>query len=357
MSQSISLPHQILRGADAIHKIETNIDKTIQRVLVIGGKHALKACQAALSGQFECRERIQFAWYGGEVSESNCEVLIKQASEQNAQLIIAAGGGKAIDMGKWVAEVLGLPVVTIPTIAATCSAVSTVSIKYDDRGHYIDVVKLKKAPSLVVLDPSIIVQAPVRWLAAGLGDTLAKLYEFRAIQENLSEGSFNDSAYANGQLCFDLIKKYGPDAIKAVENKCEDKALVSVMDAIFIFAGFTSIMGVGDHVGAAHGLFDGFTINEKTRLFGHGLLVGFGNLVLLDLEGRSEDQLIEAILLARACAIPVALNEINSLTDDELFAIAEFAAATPDMKNMPFTVTALDLVTSMKKISALSEAC
>ncbi len=42
---------------------------------------------------------------------------------------------------------------------------------------------------MVIIDTEIIAAAPLRWLAAGLGDTLAKWYEFRAISAGLDNHS------------------------------------------------------------------------------------------------------------------------------------------------------------------------
>ncbi len=107
-----------------------------------------------------------------------------------------------------------------------------------------------------------------------------------------------------------------------------------------MFAGLTSLMSSGAHAAAAHAIYEGFTVCDKTREFGHGLLVGFGNLCLLALENRSDEELLEAIGLARACAIPLSLREIAELDSTELAGIIDMALHAPDMANMPAPVTA-----------------
>ena len=132
-------------------------------------------------------------------------------------------------------------------------------------------------------------------------------------------------------------------------------ALEQVMDAIFSYAGFTSIMGIGDHVAGAHALFDGFTVLEKTREFGHGLLVGYGNLCLLALEERSDAEILTAIQLARQCGVPVSLKEISELNEYEIAQIIETAIQTPDMQNMPFNVSATMLRDAIHRVDRLAE--
>ena len=122
----------------------------------------------------------------------------------------------------------------IPTIAATCAAVSAVSVLYDEAGHYVGLFKLDKAPDIVVLDPDLIATAPVRWLSAGLGDTLAKLYEYRVISGGQPDYSLNMAAYLQGQLCYLLIERFGGAACGEVMRGEGGSALEQVMDAIFI---------------------------------------------------------------------------------------------------------------------------
>ena len=85
---------------------------------------------------------------------------------------MGAGGGKAIDTARAVAGRLDLPLVTLPTSAATCSAASTVSVIYEN-GIRTDTMR-GKAAELVLVDSAIVAAAPSRLLAAGMGDTLAK---------------------------------------------------------------------------------------------------------------------------------------------------------------------------------------
>lgn len=349
----ISFPSKILKGSGSLDQLPTLITAT--RVFIIGGKTALECTLPTIMTQFGVNINIESAWFGGEVSAKNHQALVAKGNEFGAEIIIAVGGGKALDIGKWVADSLTLPIVTIPTIAATCAATSTVSIVYDDHGCYERMVSLSNAPQLVVLDSQVIANAPTRWLAAGLGDTLAKLYEFRAIVDSLPTCSSNYAAHANGKLCFDLIERYGEQSIQDCNNNQSSSAIEAVMDAIILFAGFTSILGVGDHVAAAHGLFDGFTFNDKTREFGHGLLVGFGNLVLLALEGRDDEEIIVAIELAKRCSIPTHINEIANLTEAELNEIALHAVNTSDMKNMPKPISQADLIQAIKRVSFISE--
>ncbi|MGX9417875.1 iron-containing alcohol dehydrogenase family protein [Vibrio sp. WJH972] len=350
----LSFPATFYRGNGSIERLKDVVEKFGSRAFVIGGQRALEATMPLIDSRDLGLDVVDTMWFGGECTYKNADQLISVIRGHSVNFIIGVGGGKSMDTCKLVAEKVGLPLVVIPTIAATCAAVAALSVIYDDKGHYLDFHDLKQAPDVVILDPQIIAKAPARWLSAGLGDTLAKLYEYRVVEKSNPDCSLNMSASHNSQLCFDVIAKYGGEAIQSLENEQPSFALEQVMDAIFIYAGFTSIMGVGNHVAAAHGLYNGFTVIDKTRHFGHGLLVGYGNLCLLALENRSDDEIVSAIELAKACGVPTSLSSIADLTKSELQQVVDAAIDTPDIQDMPFTMTSQDLISAMERVDDLA---
>ena len=60
---------------------------------------------------------------------ANIAAIKAGAQKHKANVIVGVGGGKSIDAAKQAAADLGLPVVCIPTIAATCAA-TTASVDY-----------------------------------------------------------------------------------------------------------------------------------------------------------------------------------------------------------------------------------
>jgi uncharacterized oxidoreductase len=70
-----------------------------------------------------------------------------------------------------VARRLGVPVVAIPTIAATCAAWTPLSVWYNDAGQALQFEIFDDANFLVLVEPQIILNAPAEYLLAGIGDT------------------------------------------------------------------------------------------------------------------------------------------------------------------------------------------
>lgn len=355
---NIIFPAQILRGAGVINRLGGVCAALGKRALVIGGHAGLAAVDTQIRHQLAASavDLVGMEWFGGVCSEENIQRLAHQVEVTGADLVIGVGGGKALDTSKAVAVQTHVPVVTIPTIAATCAAVTPLTIRYHANGHFRDLFPLAQAPAAVIIDSEILATAPLRWLAAGLGDTLAKWYEFRAISvRHQNHSGVAQASSANSRICYDLIKAHGPAACDAVRAGKPNAALEQVLDAIFMFAGLTSLMSSGAHAAAAHAIYEGFTVCDKTREFGHGLLVGFGNLCLLALENRRDDELLEAVRLAHACAVPLRLSDIAALDTGELEQIVQMSLHAPDMKNMPDNVTAQALYQAIARVEAMAE--
>ncbi|MFM2478910.1 iron-containing alcohol dehydrogenase family protein [Celerinatantimonas sp. MCCC 1A17872] len=352
MSVEFHFPANYHRGPNVAKQLAKYCQQLGPKAMVVGGHTALKVLKEHV-GEIE---NASYHWFGGVCSINNINQLKAVAEAEQAQVIVAVGGGKALDTGKAVAIEMNLPIITVPTIAATCAALTPLSIRYLDNGHFFDLYHLPSAPQVTLVDTTILAKSPQRWLAAGLGDTLAKLYEYRSLKhdESVLAGDKKLTAF-NSQLCFDLIQTYGADACNALKKGEPNEALEQAVDAIMLYAAMTSLMASGAHATMSHGFYEGLTVNDDVREFGHGLLVGYGNLVLLALEQRSDEELIEAIQLAKDCEIPTSLAQIKSdWSDAELHEVYVATLETPEAVLLPFTVTVESLSQACKRVDALS---
>ncbi len=86
--------------------------------------------------------------------------------------IVAVGGGKAIDFGKYAAFLLQVPVITIPTsISNDAFASSMASLTIDGRRRTLKA----KMPDGVIIDTDIIKKAPKQYIFSGIGDLISNL--------------------------------------------------------------------------------------------------------------------------------------------------------------------------------------
>ena len=349
----VTVTGQYVRGYGVLEKIGEVSAKLGSKVYVLGGKTALSLTQSVIESKIQEAggKILKVEWFGGESSRANAELMAEKAKSCGADVMIAVGGGKAMDTGKLAAEICGLPLVTVPTIAATCASVAPVSVVYNEKGEFVDVANFDRAPDAVVVDTKIIMEAPLQHMAAGLGDTLAKWYEYRVSIVKAVKNSFTLGALSNGKLCYDLILQFGTRATESVRSKKYDEALDEAVDAIILFAGTASALG-GDAIrgAAAHAFYNGLTVIPAAHAAGHGLTVGYGNLVLLALEERSDEEMAEAIALAKSCGVPVKLAELGDISLNDVKIAAKTIVANPDMGNMPFEVTEEKLLTAVERV-------
>lgn len=357
MISQIRIPSSYFRGAGVLGKIGEFVNARAKKALLVGGKKAVATVQEQLLASLKQSdvEVVGIEWYGGECTWANIEKLSQTATAKGAELIIAIGGGKALDTGKAASYKNNIPCITVPTIAATCAALTPLSIIHDEHGKYVENSEKSASPAGVFVDTEVIIKAPQKWLFAGMGDTLAKWYELRASTSKIPSSSWTMGGINNGRICYEVIEKFGPGAKNAIEKQVIDDSFEFTIDAIIFYAGMSSILG-GDkcRAAAAHPIYFGFTNIPAAHDLGHGLLVGFGNLCLLALEGRSEAEINEAIKLAKDCGVPIKLSEIADLSEADLQIVGEVAANANDMKNMPVEVTQHMVVCSIKLIDRLA---
>ncbi|NLA59008.1 MAG: iron-containing alcohol dehydrogenase family protein, partial [Firmicutes bacterium] len=294
MLKRIIGPPLYQRGRGTINLVGEAAASLGQRVLVAGGKTALSVTSEKLMASLKAAglEVAAVEWYGGQCSWKNIHSLSTKAKEIKAQCIIGVGGGRALDTIKAAAFASGLPVITVPTIAATCAAWTPLSAIYDDDGEYLEFSRKAALPHGVIVDTEIIARAPVRYLVSGLGDTLAKWYELAASTRGRKLDVPVEAALRLGKLCKDTIIAEGPGAYEAVNRGQVSDSLDQVVDAVIAIAGCVSGLG-GDQArtAAAHAIYSGLTAMEAVHHMVHGEIVGFGILAQLVLEKRPEAEI------------------------------------------------------------------
>jgi glycerol dehydrogenase len=353
----LAFPSEVIRGTGAVDSTGEVCRRHGSRALVLGGKTALDIAGERITSSLK-KFGVEVAgveWYGGECCMENIDSLVDKVKAYKADIVVAVGGGKSMDTGKAVGIKTELPVITVPTIAATCAAATPLTVLYNENKEFVRNMFYDKCPAAIVIDSDIILNAPSKWLIAGIGDTLAKMYELRAAAAGMSSTSRTISAVSNGQICYDIIKKFGKDARKAVESKQINEGFESTVDSIILVAGLSSIFG-GEELrnAAAHGIYNGFTKIPVMHKVAHGLIVGYGNLCLLALENRSDDEIMEEINLAVDCGIPIALNQLAELSKEQIRIGAEASAVSKAMSCMPFDVTADMVIDSINRVDKLS---
>ncbi|MFN7661489.1 MAG: iron-containing alcohol dehydrogenase, partial [Dolichospermum sp.] len=176
--------------------------------------------------------------YGADCCETRLKALRKAAKEHKADIIIGIGGGKALDTAKLVAHQLTLPVITIPTSAATCAAWTALSNVYSTTGAFLYDVALSRCPDLLILDYNLIQTAPQRTLVAGIGDAIAKWYE-ASVSSGNSQQTLIIAAVQQARVLRDILLQKSASALQSPGTEIWQ----AVVDATVLLAGVIGGLG------------------------------------------------------------------------------------------------------------------
>lgn len=344
MKRVLIAPQRYVQGPGVITEIGEMVKPLGRNALVTGGKTALGQTKKEISISFDRNEiESTFEVFGGETCTAEIDRLRKIGSVAGADVVVGVGGGKVIDTAKAVAYYLGVPMVIVPTIAATDAPCSALSVIYTEHGVFESYLVLPRNPNLVLVDTEIIVKAPVRLLVSGMGDALATWFEADACRQsgarNLPGGYSTATAINLARLCYDILLEYGLSAKLAAEKGVATQAVEKVVEANTLLSGlgFES-----SGLAAAHAIHDGFTVLEETHSMYHGEKVSFGTLTQIVMENRPTREIEEVMAFCTSVGLPITLKEINitEVAREKIMEVAK-AACQPGgiIFNMPFPVT------------------
>ena len=350
---TVKVPDWYLSEPGAIDKTGELVSRCGRHVTVIAGRTAWEivgpACSTSLAA-WRCDQTVLFL--EGYPSVAAVRRLAEGALKAGAEVVLAVGGGKVCDAAKAVGNVIGVPIVAVPTVAATCAAWAARSILYTEEGAFDHTRWNERCPVTVIADTDVLMSAPRRYLGAGILDTLAKWYEFSPMFESDTGDVVANRKVTISKLAFDLLKRRGPDVFSG--HDVSGEAQRAVIDAILFLAGDTGSFSTGTKArrGFAHSFYFTSTKVASTRSLLHGEKVAFGLLVQSVLQGRQD--LVDAHLDELATYHTDYTLEEWGL--DEA-AIERIARATyedwPDVRVLPFVPDAGSVVSAMLQANAL----
>ncbi|WP_067468003.1 glycerol dehydrogenase [Nocardia amamiensis] len=296
---------------------------------------------------------------GGECSRAEIARIAHAVEESGSTVVLGAGGGKVLDAARAVADDLDLSMISCPTAASSDAPCSALSVIYTEAGEFEAYQLVRRNPALVLVDTSVIAQAPARLLAAGMGDALATWFEARTCSaaqvRNMRGGASTRSATALAELCYRTLLADGAQALTAVRNHSVTPALERVVEANTLLSGlgFES-----SGLAAAHAVHNGLTAAAGTHPFLHGEKVAFGTLTQLVIEGAPTSEIDIVLDFCTEVGLPTTLAALGLADADHetLSAIATRATAPGEtIHNEPFTVDAAMLVDALRTADALGK--
>jgi len=313
-------------------------------VLIVAGKSARRLLEKSWQRTFRAAGLAYEVYdFGGECSKPEIEQAKTAALAAKAQVIVGAGGGKVLDTSRAVAAALNKPSVNCPTVASSDAPCSALSVVYTKSGEFDSYFFYKRNPDLVLVDTTVIAQAPARLLVAGMGDALATWFEAKTVMDarakNQVGGATTISAGALARLCYETLLGDGVMALEAVRTKVVTPSLERLVEANTLLSGLGFESG---GLAIAHSVHNGLTTNAHTHDYLHGEKVAFGLLVQLVAEGKSQTIIDEVLNFCHSVGLPITLAQvgITKLSTEGLMQIAQRSCAEGETAhNEPFDVT------------------
>jgi len=349
--QSIS-PEIIFRGNNAWEKALPQIIKLIKSPLILGRSLYTRKLRSKIFRDLKSQKlKVNSAELQFDCCYEDIANVKKIIINNNHDSVIAAGGGKVLDSGKYIAELLDIPCVTVPLSASTCAGWTALSNIYTKNGQFIKDVSLRSCPKLLVYDHKFIQTAPSRTLASGIADALAKWYESSITSSTIDDGLVQQAIQISRVLRDQLLI----DGEKAINGGFENNSSWrNTIEACGLTAGLVGgIGGEKCRTAAAHAIHNAITQIITPNKFLHGEIVGVGLLLQLKIEemknsNKLADQSIKQLLvLMKELNLPTTISDlgINVFENQNLEKIADFTCRDQsEIHFLPFEIQKKDII-------------
>lgn len=347
-------PAQYVNRAGILREAGDCIAPWGNRALISGGKKAMAAAEKRL---VKSLDKSGIAWrlhpFTGESSLANIDRIKAETQQFRANIILGVGGGKSLDAAKQAAVDLGLPVVCIPTIAATCAATTALSVIYSDHGEFQKAVVQSRNPCLVLVDPEIITRSPGIYLRAGILDSLAKWFEGRAVWAGVQNPDVQTaSAIQLAQVLYHGQRKHALEAVHLNAKRLVGDALIQTLDIVIFLTGMIQTLSRGTlFTGVAHPVHNGLTLMAESHGVLHGLKVGYGIAVQLCMEKCPKKEFDDVVSFFRQLGLEPSLKGLNLPYNREMvLRVAEKAASDPEIGHLPFPADKSAIAAAMERL-------
>jgi glycerol dehydrogenase len=343
-------PGKYIQGQGAINELPALVNLLGSKGLILASP-TVKEKILPVYGSSLVKDQFPVELFRGECCEDELNRLSHVIKLEQVDILIGMGGGKTIDTAKIAADRAGIPVIIVPTIAASDAPCSGCAVTYTPEGIFKSVHYQKMNPAAVLVDMDIIAGAPTRFLVSGMGDALATWFEARSCEHTRSMNECGGLSTLAGlhiaRICYETLMKYGLDAKIASERHLVTPALNYITEANILLSG---IGFESSGLAAAHAVHNGLTALEETHSFYHGEKVAFGVLTGLQLNAAAPEEVECVYSFCRKVGLPITLEEIGLKNPgrEKLMKAAEKACAPGEaMHHEPGIITPEKVLNAM----------
>lgn len=313
------------------------------KIMLIGGKRALAAASPYIRAALKDTdiEILGEHVYGVDCTRDNIAKIVNSPAAQAADVLMAIGGGKAIDTVKTANIELGKTVFSVPTICSNCSAGTAIAVVYHNDGS-LDNYSYPNCPSHIFINPEIIANAPEEYFWAGIGDALSKQPEVEYATSGNELTHTGALGLALARTCSEPLFEYGVQGLTDVRANKGSNAVKQIALDIVVNTGYVSnLTNQPDfyyNSSVAHAFYNASCSIEREGHHLHGEVVSLGVLVLFAYTGDTEN-LKRYAAFNKQLGLPVTLADVDLSTEDipALCAAAHETSEWKSAKPEPFT--------------------
>ena len=237
--------------------------------------------------------------------------LVEQIRQQRYDAIVGIGGGTVLDVTKFAAARLGLPMVAVATNLAHDGVASPISTLDNDAGRGSYGVP---APIAVLVDLDLIADAPPRSVRSGIGEILSNL---SAIAD--WEASHDMHGEEIDGLAVSLARTSAQAVLNHPGSIVEDGFLTTLAEGLVLSGVSMVVAGTSrPSSGACHEISHAIDLMHPKRRAFHGEQVGLGAAFAWFLRG-DEDRFHATVDCLHRHGLPVRPEDLG-------FSLAEFEA-------------------------------
>ncbi len=348
-------PSRYIQGQGAIGQVGRFVCELGHRAIIVSDKLVLDLIGDQLTAYLtDSGAPFEIMEFNGALLPNTGIQLAKKYEPAADDVIVACGGGRAIDAGKALADIVKASLITIPTVASNDAPTSKNFVIYDKAHQLVEVRHLRKNPDAVVVDTGILVRAPKHMFAAGLGDALAKYSEAQACARAAGVNMFNATpprvALAVAKCCEDTLLAYGASAFDVAGSGEVTTAFDASVEAMILMAGLGFENG---GLSIAHALTRGLSLIPGAKDAPHGFQVSYGLCVQHMLTETGMDA--ARLSLMRHVGLPLTLSELcrRPVSQDDFSAIALATSKVRHLRNFPANVSVRQLIDAMQSTETL----
>lgn len=323
ISRVVDIPLFLYMGNDCIDKLGSILSDNnllIKKVLLLSGNITFDIAGRKVNNIFKDLGMNVDVLKISDSTIKTAENVRNNLKSSKYDVVAGVGGGKVIDIGKYASSLEGINFISIPTTVANdgiCSPISVISYSKEKRSI------MTKMPIGVIADLSIIKNAPIRTIRAGIGDLLSNISAVKdwELARDIKGDFFDEFAALLSRSAAESVLTYNYEDILSSEFL---KMLVGSLTLSGISMGIAGSSKPAS--GAEHKFSHALDVISKSSAL-HGEQTALGLIIATYLRGEDWEKFVS---IFRNLKLPTTSRELNINEEDVINSLIYAPNTRPD---------------------------